>query len=176
MILTNVVPSFWGANFHSTVVRPLYPSHSMRIRLFGSIAFTVTSVEASYIFPFPFDLLTDFGPATALRKPELGRDVRVNERRKHIGDRPADEHPGLCNRHLLKLEIVHVDSFERLTYSVLSLKHGGNEVSAKSPKWRQGDKTCWTKPRSSASVAAMEIVKWGRSAECGAWLAIDREV
>src|SRR6266511_2961707 len=63
-----------------------------------------------------------------------------------------------------------------LAYSVLSLKPGGNQVSAKSPKWRQGDKTCWTKPRSSASVAAMEIVKWGRSAECGAWLAIDREV
>src|SRR5687767_11609925 len=47
-MLTNVVPSFCGGNFHSTLVRPLYPSHSMSIRLFGSIAFTATSVDAPY--------------------------------------------------------------------------------------------------------------------------------
>lgn len=29
-------------SFHSTVVRPLYPSHSMRMRLLGSMALTVT--------------------------------------------------------------------------------------------------------------------------------------
>src|SRR3989337_3185768 len=36
--------------------------------------------------------------------------------------------------------------------------------------------TCWTKPRSSTDVAAMRIVKWRSGAECGALLAIDREV
>jgi hypothetical protein len=47
--LTKVVASFCDANFHSTVVGPLYPGHSMTIRLFGSIALAVTWIETSYI-------------------------------------------------------------------------------------------------------------------------------
>jgi hypothetical protein len=58
-----------------------------------------------------------------------------------------------------------------LTYSVLSLKPGGNQAPKKSPKWWQRDKpvlslvegTCWTKPRSRSAVAAMVIVKRGSS-------------
>jgi hypothetical protein len=45
VLLTNVVPSFWDANIHSTVVRPLYPSHTMTMRLFASMVFTVTGAE-----------------------------------------------------------------------------------------------------------------------------------
>jgi hypothetical protein len=45
VLLTNVVPSFWDANIHSTMVRPLYPSHTMTMRLFASMVFTVTGAE-----------------------------------------------------------------------------------------------------------------------------------
>src|SRR5439155_14497842 len=46
-----------------------------------------------------------------------------------------------------------------LTYSVLSLKPGSNQASERSPKERRGDKTSWTKPRSSTAVWTMGIVK-----------------
>src|SRR5258706_9760945 len=49
VMLTNVVPSSWGANTHSTVLRPLYPGHSITMCLFGSMAFAVTGIEMSYI-------------------------------------------------------------------------------------------------------------------------------
>ena len=58
--------------------------------------------------PFPFDLLASFESATALGKPEPGRNRWVDERLKHIGDRLADEHPGLCNWRLFKLKIVDI--------------------------------------------------------------------
>src|SRR5262249_20090736 len=49
VILTNVAASSCGENVHSTVVRPLYPGHSIRMRLFGSITFAVTGTEMPYI-------------------------------------------------------------------------------------------------------------------------------
>src|SRR5882724_916190 len=50
VIRTNVVPSFWGENAHSTVVGlPSCPGHSTTIRRFGSIAFTATGIEMPYI-------------------------------------------------------------------------------------------------------------------------------
>src|SRR5437879_8801841 len=61
-----------------------------------------------------------------------------------------------------------------ITYSVLSLKPGSNQASERSPKERRGDKTGWTKPRSSTAVWTMGIVKARSSAERGAWLAIPR--
>ena len=62
----------------------------------------------------------------------------------------------------------------RITYSVLSLKPGSNQAPERSPKERRGDKTGWTKPRSSTAVWTMGIVKARSSAERGAWLAIPR--
>ena len=65
-------------------------------------------------------------------------------------------------------------SLGALTDSVLSLKPGSNQASERSPKERRGDKTGWTKPRSSTAVWTMGIVKARSSAERGAWLAIPR--
>src|SRR5262245_49903580 len=43
------VPCTHGVNVHSTVVGPPCPGHSMRMRLFGSTAFTSTGTEMPYI-------------------------------------------------------------------------------------------------------------------------------
>jgi len=49
VILTNVASFPNGVKIHSTVVGEPYPDHSMRMRLFCSTSFTVTSEEALYI-------------------------------------------------------------------------------------------------------------------------------
>ena len=46
---TNVAPSSRDTNVHSTVLSPLYPGHSMTMRLFGSIAFALTGRAKLYI-------------------------------------------------------------------------------------------------------------------------------
>ena len=52
---------------------------------------------------------------------------------------------------------VHRWSLVRLTYSVLSLKPGGDQVSGRCAKGHRGDKTGWTKSRSSRAASAMGI-------------------
>src|SRR6266496_747865 len=48
-MLTKVVLSGRAVKIHSTVVGPPYAIHSTRIRLFGSITLTFTSVDESYM-------------------------------------------------------------------------------------------------------------------------------
>src|SRR5262245_46060709 len=55
--------------------------------------------------PFPFDGLSDFKSATALREPELCSNFRIDEGIKDLCHRPSDEHRGLCNGRLRELEI-----------------------------------------------------------------------
>ncbi len=55
-------------------------------------------------------------------------------------------------------------------------KLGGNQVAVIAAKSRQGDKTCWTKPRSSCAAAAMGIVKGRSPYEHDTWLTIERPV
>ena len=49
------------------------------------------------------------------------------------------------------------DVYCALTYSVLSLKPGSDQVSERCAKGHRGDKTGWTKPRSSRAALAMGI-------------------
>src|SRR5262249_33918564 len=49
VVVTNVDPSPLGVKVHSTVVGPPCPCHSMRMRLFGSMAFAATGIEMPYI-------------------------------------------------------------------------------------------------------------------------------
>src|SRR5262245_28693372 len=73
VMLTNVMPSSWGANTHSTVVGPLYPGHSMTMCLFGSMAFTVTEIEMLYISQSHWTCL----PASSLPLPLVNQNFVV---------------------------------------------------------------------------------------------------
>src|SRR5262249_48574337 len=57
--------------------------------------------------PLPFDGLSDFESATALREPKLGGNFRIGEGVKDFCDRLSDEHRGLCYGKLRELEIIH---------------------------------------------------------------------
>jgi hypothetical protein len=46
--------------------------------------------------PLPFDGLSDFESATALREPELGGNFRIDKGVEDLCGRLSDEHPGLC--------------------------------------------------------------------------------
>lgn len=60
-------------------------------------------------------------------------------------------------------------SADGLTYSVLSLKRGGNQVEGIILAVATGDKTGWTKPQSRAELAAIKIVKQRHSALVRSW-------
>jgi hypothetical protein len=66
---------------------------------------------------------------------------------------------------------VHIVS---LTYSVLSLKVGGDQVAAKSEEVSPGGiKRGWTKPRSRCAASAMGIVSWRSAVGRSSWLKIE---
>jgi len=61
-------------------------------------------------FPFPLNLLASLEPSAAFGEPEFRGDVRIDKGLEYFGDRLANKHSSVCNRHLLELEIVHSDS------------------------------------------------------------------
>ncbi len=110
VILTNVVPSFWDANIHSTggeatVSQPHDDNALVRFDGFHSHR----GGDAVH-FPFPLNPLASLEPSAAFGEPEFRGDVRIDKGLEYFGDRLANKHSSVCNRHLLELEIVHSDS------------------------------------------------------------------
>jgi len=56
------------------------------------------------------NLLASLEPSAAFDEPEFRGDVRIDKGLEYFGDRLANKHSSVCNRHLFELEIVHSDS------------------------------------------------------------------
>ena len=93
------------------------------------------------------------GASAAITVYLAKQDPQLLERRMNVGptaEKETTQKIIMVFALLGFIALLVVPAFDRIAF--YPPKPGGNQAPKKSPKWRQGDKTCWTKPWSAVQL------------------------